>query len=184
VSDLTDLKDSLKREVAIPGAFASAFPATTDSDLEGSLMDAFWAANLDGWFPGVVIDDNGLSTPDMSRTAQQLVVIYAAVTILRVQIQNLASSKRYKAASVEFDTSTLASVLVARLNGLEKRITELIQRVGSGSSTPVFSMDGYSMRASELYAYEVSSDLTFGIGGSFGLGDNGLYGTPGDPGRY
>ena len=38
---LATLVSGLKRQVAVPGVFATSFPNTLDSDLVGSFADAF-----------------------------------------------------------------------------------------------------------------------------------------------
>lgn len=179
MTDLSDssFTDSLKREVAVPGAFATAFPATQDTDLVGSLKDAFWTASLDGWFPGVSIDDDGSTTPDLSGGAAQLVVIYAGTAILRTQLQNLGSSKTYKAGPVEFSTAALSGVLTARLTALEKRIADLIARdQAGGGGTPTYCSDGYVVRS--FNSWECIGGLDFGGpwegGGGMTFGDPGF----------
>lgn len=189
MSDLTLLVDSLQREVAVPGTFAAAFPSTSTDDLKGALKDAFWVARLDGWFPDVAIDDGGLTTPDLSREAQALVVLYAGAQILRNQLLQTGASSTYKVGSIEVQTQTGTSVMKSRLEAIEARLKDLIDRVGMGSDTPVYTQDGYAVRGSGFYSYELpflggprgflavgsGADVSFGYGGSPGLGD------PGDP---
>jgi hypothetical protein len=193
VSDLKLLTPSLQREVAVPGTFDTFFPSTTSLDLQGAIQDAFWTAILDGWFPGVTIDANGLSTPDMSRDGQQLVVIYAAKTMIENLLTSQATTTRYKAGSVEFESQQSASVLKARLDGLAARVKDLITRVSQGSSTPVFSYDGYGLRATAFYYYELPlgqpGGYEYSYEGSYGAYDGSFYDPvsnyqPGDPGGY
>jgi hypothetical protein len=160
MSNLALLVGSLKREVAVPGTFDTLFPDTADTDLAGTLLDAFWTARIDGWFPLVDVDSSGLTTPDMSRDAQQLVVLYAAYTVIRTQLGNLASRRTYKVGNIEVTTEHAATVLKQQLDGARKRIEDILLYARTGSGTKVTTFDGYALRA--LAFYDVTQ-LTGGL---------------------
>lgn len=155
MSNLTLLVESLKREVAIPGTFSTVFPETTDDDLAGSLVDGFWRAKIDGWFSKVEVTDTGLTTPDLSRDGQQLVVLYAAAQIIRSQLRNLASRRTYKVGTVEATTEYGASALVQQLKDLTETLDEIRRRAIYGVGTPVTTFDGYALRVLGLLDYEL-----------------------------
>src|SRR6188768_4291294 len=113
-TDLNDLIPSLKREVAVPGTFPTVYPNTTDADLVGSLMDAFGRAQIDGFFLEQTLDvDQETVDPDLSSGGQQVVVLYAAESILRSQIMSLKQRVLYEAGPVKYETENSASVLAA-----------------------------------------------------------------------
>ncbi|MGZ4745722.1 MAG: hypothetical protein ACXVYY_01430 [Oryzihumus sp.] len=167
MSDLALLVPSLKREVATPGTFATLFPDTLDSDLLGSLKDAFWTARLDGWFPDVSIDDLGLTTPDLNRDGQQLIVVYAASAIIRTQLRNIASRRTYKVGALEVQTEYASNVLSQQLNENNQRIKDLLNWARYGGGTTVTTFDGYAFRALGFYDLDALTDgragVTYGI---------------------
>jgi hypothetical protein len=173
MSALADLVEAFKREVAVPGAFATAFPSTTDADLEGALADAFAQARLDGFFGAVELDLNlGEVTPDLSLAGAALVVIYAGLRTTRTQLRTMATRTSYKAGSVSYETEQSAGALTEDLKQLERRRKELIEqsiRAGRGRGT-TFVIDGYESRASAynfyggFFPWEAASGV-FGVGG-------------------
>src|SRR3954463_14232674 len=97
-TNIGDLIEPLKREVATPGTFDTVFPDTDDDALFGVLADGFSEAQLDGFFGTNTIDlVTGEIDPEISNGAAALVVIYAAMKILRGQMRALSSGERYKA---------------------------------------------------------------------------------------
>jgi hypothetical protein len=159
VSDLSDLVEPLKREVAIPGAanFKAAFPETTDDDLTGTISDALCEAQLDGFLGGVILDvDNAVTTPALSQAAGALLVLYAGGRIVRNQIRNLATHTRYEASGAIYERDQSATMLKEVLSELDTRKDKLIQLLRQRIGTPVFMRDGYMIRATAFYAYELS----------------------------
>lgn len=123
--DITDLVDSLKREVSPPGT--NLYPNAVDADWEGQLQDAFWEARLMDMLSDWTLTGNDI-TPiasggaDMGRDMQQLIVLYAGYRIVLTNLQNLKSSFKAKAGPVEFETQQQATVLKAVLDAIRSRI--------------------------------------------------------------
>lgn len=156
MSNLADLVEAFKREVAVPGAFADAFPSTSDDDLEEALKDAFSQARLDGFFATMDLNvDTGEVTPDLSLAGGALVVIYAGMRMVRNQLRAANTVSRYKAGPVEYETQVSAQALTEELKQLERRRNELIQnaqRAGRGAGT-TFMLDAYLVRAGSWTFY-------------------------------
>lgn len=150
---IATLVDPLKRELAVPGTFADTFPSTFTKDLIGTLADAFAQARLDRFFPDVTLDIsssdpvNWATTPDLSDAGGALIVIYAAMRVLRAKLRSGPTSSTYKAGPVEASQSQSATLLKAELDYLVQRQNDLIAmakataRVCSASQ-----VDGYLAR--------------------------------------
>lgn len=150
MSELADLTDALKREVAVPGTFATVFPNTTDEDLEGTLLDAFAQCQLDGFMLDIAIDDDGVTAPDITRGQQALVVIYAGCRMLMAELLNRKSHTRYEANGSVFEQDQAASMLTQALKDLQEkkqRLWDLAQR----RPTSVTVVDGYFIKATDFY---------------------------------
>lgn len=152
MTELVDLVEAFKREAAIPGTFATAFPNTTDDDIELSLGDAFAEAQLDGFFGTLELNaEDGEVDPDLSVAGAALVVMYAGMRIVRQQLRGMKT--RYKAGNVEVEQS--ASALTEELKQIERRKNQLLAnaiRAGRGSGT-VFVADLYVARAASYDYY-------------------------------
>ena len=134
VTELSDLVEVYKREVAVPGTFSTIYPVTTATLIVASLCDAFAQAQLDGWFPTSVLDVSLAEvTPALSVAAQALVVVYAGMRFVRAELRATKTSARYKAGSVEYETTQGASVLVAILKDLTDRRAALIDAARAGA---------------------------------------------------
>lgn len=161
MTELIDLVEAYKREVAVPGTFSEAFPSTTDTAIQGALADAFAEAQLDGFFHSMTIDLDAYEvTPDLSAAGAALVVIYAGIRLARQQIRTLRSTARYKAGPVEYETGQAASALAEDLKYLRARRTEILDKARYGSGTAVFMLDNYVARErtnfyGALFPYEV-----------------------------
>jgi hypothetical protein len=174
VSDLVDLVEAFKREVAVPGTFASTFPDTSDPDLASALADAFGNARLDGFFGTMTLDvDAGTVEPDLSVAGAALVVIYAGLRMTRTQLRTLPTGTRYKAGPVEYETQQSSAALTEDLKQLERRRQELIAmavRAGRGAGS-TFVIDNYVARSSSFnfyggfFPWEMAAG-TFGFDGS------------------
>lgn len=153
---LSTLIEPLKRELAVPGTFADLFPNTTDADLLGSLADAFGQSQLYGFFPENTLEyqaavDNPdptpdvaadwLVDPDLSPAGGAMVVIFASLAFIRAQLRSINQMERYKAGSVEYETSKAASVLQEEMRFLQKRLDDLVDmkdkeaQVGAGMAS-------------------------------------------------
>lgn len=145
---LEDLIDPFKREVSIPGMFATDFPSATDDDLEAALGDAFALAQLEGWFPTFRLDVDALQiTPQLSNAGAALVVLYAGIRMVRQKLRTLAVNRRYKAGSVEVETSVPVNVLLAELKDLQGRLNNIVEQTKlTNQPTPVYMINGYVAR--------------------------------------
>lgn len=143
MSTLIDLVESLKREIAVPGAFDAAFPDTTDEDLLMSLADAVGEAQLDGYFQTTTVNPLTYTvSPDLSAAAGALIVIYAGSRILRALLRNENASQRYKAGNVEYETSKSSNVIRDELAMLAARKANLLT-LARGSGRVVYQLDAY-----------------------------------------
>jgi hypothetical protein len=147
MSDLNDLVEPLKRELAVPGEFDTIFPNTDDGGLVASLADGFAEAQLDGFFPDYVVDlDTYLVTPDLSNGGAYLVVIYAGMRTIRAQLRALNTVERYAAGPAQYEIQKSSSVLKAELDYLKTRKDDLVTKAAS-SSSEVTQYDGYFTRS-------------------------------------
>lgn len=158
--DLGDLVDSLKREVSVPGDFATVFPNSTDGDLSGALSDAFWDARLDGLIVGYTETD-GLVTPtsgsvELTRDLQQLVVFYAGYRIVRNALRSISTSFRAKAGPVEYETQQAATQLTEILKDLQRRRMQLLERLSDLGQIPAFYVDAYASRNDSLSLNDIT----------------------------
>lgn len=156
MTDLSDLVEPLKRLVATPGTFASFYPATSDDDLLGSLMDGFAETQLDGFFngsPAYALDINaGTVTPDLAPAGQALVQIYAAANFVTAMVINLKNQTRYEAKGTIYDVQQAASVLTALLKQFQDRKTAIITLLQRQNLAAAFYMaDQYVIKATAFY---------------------------------
>lgn len=155
--DLSDLVDSLRREVNTPGA--DSFPDANNSVYVGYLQDGFWEIRLDGISSfdgyteaeGIVspVDSSGDVDPDgtdLDRTLQQLIVLYAGVRMIRNQLLNLQSVFRAKAGPVEYETQYSASLLKAVLDELRARRDLILYRLANVGAVTDYYIDALSAR--------------------------------------
>lgn len=147
---LVDLVEPLKRELAVPGTFATVFPETSEDDLEASLADGFSEAQLRGFFPTYEIGGEIGSfetSEDLTAAGQALVIIFTSMRILRARLRELSASERYKAGPTEFETTRSANLLRDELKYLNERLNDLIadgKRASRVTYASVF--DNYSAR--------------------------------------
>lgn len=163
MTDLTELVDSLKREVAVPGTFATVYRSTTDDDLAGSLADAFAAAQLDGFFLGQSLDADAFEvTPDLSTAGRAAVIIYAAERILTMQVMSLKQRVLYEAGPTKYETENSANVLTQILKSMAERKRLVLESAETVRRAGTFAMQ-------DMYADRVS-----GVEGAF-VGSPGFY---------
>lgn len=122
--DLFDLVEPLKRSISSPGV--DSFPGATDDVFAGYLSDAFWEIRmldmLTEWTEG-----DGSVTPinpatgDIPRQLQQLIVLYAGITIVTNELKNLETLFRAKAGPAEFETQKSGALLRDILAELQRR---------------------------------------------------------------
>lgn len=153
-TDLNDLVEPLKRELAVPGEFATLFPNTTDADLAGKLADAFAQAQLDGFFASQVVSvDEQSVTPGLSSGGGALTILYAAESVIRSQLRALKTHVKYESAGSIYEIEQSANVLTAELTALRDRRTELLALIRRQlrSRQAVYVSDGYLIRAMGYY---------------------------------
>lgn len=166
MTQLADLVEAFKREVSIPGAFATDFPVTTDAMIKASLGDAFAEAQLDGFFSTMTLDGDPYweTTPDLSTAGASLVVIYAGIRLLRQRLLAQGAESVYKAGPVEYQTRQNTYAQTELLKELERRKNQIILNAGNAGGTEVFMLDGYVRRGDAyyggLYDYETSAYWT------------------------
>jgi len=167
--------EALKRELAVPGEFATVFPNTSDDDLAAALGDAFGEAQLDGFFGAMVLDPNLLTvTPGLSSGGGALCVIYGGVRTIRAQLRNMKNRQKYEAAGVIYEVETSASVLTEELKEFRQRkdgLLALVLRQARGNNA-VHVTDGYLTRSrgyfptgyfgefGSFYGYEITGFST------------------------
>lgn len=156
MTKLEDLVEAFKREVAVPGAFATDFPSTSDEDLAEALKDAYGMARLDGFFGMTEYDQaTGTVTPDLSVAGASLIVLYAGLRMTRQQLRVLKTVQRYKAGPTEYETQQSAAGLTEDLKQLERRRMELVDqatRAGRNRGS-TFVIDAYAARGSGWQFY-------------------------------
>lgn len=147
MSDLANLIEPLKRELAVPGDFETVFPNTGDDGLLDSLADGFAEAQLDGYFGDYTLDlETYLTTPDTSAAGGALIVLYSGMRIIRAQMRALNVSEKYQAGSTAYEISRSSMLLREELQYLIKRRDDLVsQSTRSQSSTVVY--DSYFTRS-------------------------------------
>lgn len=132
MSDLSDYTENLKRAVAVPGTFASVFPDTSDDDLTGTMTDAFAEAQLDGFFNSFSINEDGITTPDVTPAQLALVLLYASARILSNEILSRRTHRRYEAGSVVFEEDQGSQMLSEMLKAITARKRELLAQAQRG----------------------------------------------------
>lgn len=164
MTDLADLVEPLKREVAVPGTFRTVFPDTTDDDLAAALLDAFAQAQLDGFMVANVANDDGLVLPDLSRGAAALVVIYAGIRFLTTDLLNRKSHVRYEAGGAVFEQDTGSSILVEALKGLRAKKDAMIAaaQAGARAGIGITMVDGYVVKAVDFDRAELTGPGGYG----------------------
>lgn len=129
--DLSDLIESVRREVNAPGL--DQLTDATDSDYLGNLQDAFWETVLDGVITGYTESDGIVSptsgTTELSRELQQLVVFYAGFRIIRNQLRNMKTRFRAASGTNEYEVEQAASLLKGILDDMTKRRTLILERI-------------------------------------------------------
>lgn len=166
--DLADYVETLKREVTPPGS--SVFSNVSEEVWVGHLADAFWEARLDGFLSSWEANEDGIVTPTVSGGAElprdrvALLVLYAGIRILRIQILNTNTAFRAVAGPVEFETQNSATMLKEMLQQLERIKGRLLEQASAGG-TPTYLIDGYSVRnwSDDAYYGEFLSSLYAGM---------------------
>lgn len=170
MTNLSALVPALKRQVAIPGEFATSFPNTVDNDLLGVLGDAFGQAQMDGFFGAQVLNVNAHTVlPDLSAGGAAVIGLYAAEGILLSKFRNLPTSTRYKAGPVEYEINISAGVLAGEIKELRERRAALVAqalRLSRAGSPAIYVRDAYITRSFGFLPWFGGSDMSdFGFWG-------------------
>lgn len=151
MSNLIALVPGLKRQVAVPGEFTTSFPNTTDTDLLGTLSDAFGQAQMDGFFGSQTLNLQAHTvSPDLSTAGVAVIGLYAAENMLLAKFRNLPTKSVYKAGPVEYQIDYSANVLSAEIKDLQSRRQGLIEqalRLSRASSPSIYMKDAYLTRS-------------------------------------
>lgn len=161
--DLADLVDNLKREVNPPGS--DLFPSANDADFEGYLTDSFWEMMLRGYIASdeftaddtVVTPVDGSTDADdqLGREYQQLIIINAAMVILRNHALNLDTGFRAHAGAAEFETRKSAQAIQAVLTDLRERFENILTYLPTDVETnPVYYTDANYARGYIAGSYD------------------------------
>lgn len=162
--DLADEQyiDSLKRAVTPLGS--ALFDGVDEAIWVGYLTDAFWMARLDGFMAGFTESDGIITGPNGEDLPQQyiaLIVLYAGIRALQLQILNTAPGFRAKAGPVEYEqASASASVLTEMLKQLRAVQDRIINELAGVGQTATLYLDALSARTFESASYWGSIELT------------------------
>lgn len=146
---ISELVPALKRELAVPGTFNSAFPLTEDNHLTASLADGFAEAQLYGFFPTLILEDVGgdwETSEDLSASGAALVVIFTAMRIIRASLRATLTSERYKAGPAEVETQRSAMLLRDELKFLKDRLDGLVTNAQAAARPLATVHDNYLAR--------------------------------------
>lgn len=166
--DLSDLVDSLKREMSPPGT--DLFSTASDDDWLGQLEDSFWEAKLFGFFKNYT-DADGLVSPlngstDLGRDQQELIVLFAGARCLRNELKNMNTAFRAAAGSVSFEVENSAQLLRDILHDLRSKVDLALAALGEINSTTVAYVDSLLGREQSIYYGDIGWNGSGGYGSS------------------
>lgn len=152
--DLSELQDSLKREVSPPGS--DFFPDATDDDWLGQLRDSFWEAKLFGFFIGYsenegLVSNTTTGGAELDRAYQELIVLFAGARVIRNELKGTSTSFRAQAGSVEFETQNSAQLLRDILKDIRSKVDLALAALGTINSTTVAYIDSLVGVEDSLY---------------------------------
>lgn len=157
----TQYRESLQRAVTPLGQTPASL---TNAQWTGYLTDAFNMAKLDGFMQGYTLSDTEIVTDsggaDLDAKYVSLVILYAAIQILALQILNTNTGFRAKAGPVEFEQQTSATMLAEMLKQLERTKDRIILELDELGATETLVLDALSVRTFELASYWGSIELT------------------------
>lgn len=126
----------LDREINAPGV--ELFATASSAQKLGYIKDGFWEARLLGMLEGYALTDGTeFATPigdnihatvddgDLPEYYQQMVVIVAALKMIRLKILNLAINFKAEAGPVAYEQQASATTLRSILATLEGRVKQL-----------------------------------------------------------
>lgn len=155
--DLSDLIDSLKREVSTPGNEETTYPGVSEDAWVGWLQDGFWEIYLDGFAQDYIVRDGLVRNrreggADIPGDMQQLIVLYAGIRIIRNDLRQVQTTFRAKAGPVEYETAQSAQVLKAVLDELTRRRNLILKRLSDLEATDSYYIDAVIEREHSINA--------------------------------
>lgn len=152
VVDLSELITDLEISVTPPGG--NKYPTVSEEEWVDRLRGAFWDASLDGLVPGFQERD-GVVSPitgdaEFTREMQQIVIIYAGMTIIRNEIRGLNTLFRAKSGTNEYEVQQSATVLKAILDEFAARLDRVLDRLVSSTYQGSFYIDGVVSRVNAI----------------------------------
>lgn len=149
--DLEDLIPDLVVELQTPGA--TTYDGVSNAEWLIRLRNAFWEAHnygfMAGWTKneGFVSPLSSSSTSTMTRDQQHLIILHAAMTVIRSELRQLSTRASYEAGPVKYETERSANVLKGILDDMSNRLSYLIQRLADdGIATDIHYIDAYMTR--------------------------------------
>ena len=147
--DLSELVIDLETELNAPGE--DIYSTVTETQWVNYLRNAFWNAHLDGLMAGWTESDGLItalgSDSTMSRDQQQVIVMYATMSIIKNKIMNDETLSRYVAGPVEYEVQRSAQVYRAVMEDLKDRLDRVLQRLSdSGAARDIYYIDTYAAR--------------------------------------
>lgn len=162
MTDLADLVEPLKRELAVPGQFAVAFPGTGDTDLESSLADGFAEAQLQGFFGTLTLDDTETSE-ELSAAGGALVILFTGMRIIRAQLRQTLTMEKYEAKTgTGFELQRSANLLRDELSYMNDRLSSLILDARRSRAPLAVMLDNYSSRVAQQF-WARGNDELYGV---------------------
>lgn len=155
--DMTELIPQLEAYLSIPGQ-ESVYADATDDEWTAKIVNAFWRAVLDGVIVNYSIDEDGIVSPisgdtTFAREYQQVVIIYAAINIVKNAMLQTKTLFRAHAGSVEYETQQASQVLTGLLRSFEEEKNIILERLSDIATTNVSYIDSASNRL-DAYRYK------------------------------
>jgi hypothetical protein len=135
--DLADLVPAVRAETSPPGT--DLFPSASDDDWLLRLQNAFWESKMFGFAQlSNYTESDGLVQPitgiiELPREEQQLMVLFAAATSVRMAMINTGTAFRVAAGPVKFETENSATLLREIMMEINRKIDilyGLLARIG------------------------------------------------------
>jgi len=149
MEELADLVPSLRNVVARPGTFADFFPETTEDDLIAVLVDGLAECHMEGLLLRYEADEAGTLTPALTSGQGALVLLFAGVRLIRAELFNRATSRKYVASSASFEEIQATNILRDIMRELKEQKARVVDAQATGGSGHAFFMaDQYLARLS------------------------------------
>ena len=152
--DLTELIPDLELELNAPGV--DGFPTVSDVEWVNRLRNGFWTAVLDDLIVGYKEVDGSIAPvssayPTFPRDQQQLIIMYAVITVIRQQLMDMNTTFRAKAGPVEYEVQKSAVLLKGLLDEFAARRNNLIIKLAqSEAARDIYYINGYISRQNAI----------------------------------